>query len=137
MSIFSNFQTLAQLHNHHPKTPYQMIPVDQTLYGLLPILENLSRDQRFLSQTKFSKAHPHRHLQNATADPSLFLKTCLGAAPAGIQVHPRFGPQSNVAVKVEEHLVQALELALCHFVVPVPHLPLHPYTHLLALPSLA
>ncbi|TKS72445.1 Protein FAM53A [Collichthys lucidus] len=65
-----------------------MIPVDQTPYGLLPILENLSRDQKFSSQTKLSKAHPRRHLQNATAGPCLFQRTCLGAAPPGILVHP-------------------------------------------------
>lgn len=130
-------KTPAQLHTHHPKPAFWMIPVVQTRYGLLPILENLFRDLRFSSQTRLSKAHPRRHLQNATAAPSLFQRTCLGAAPPGILVHLGFGPQSNVAVKVEEHLVQALELALCHFVVPVPPSPLHPCTHLLVLPSLA
>lgn len=137
ISIFWHFQRPAQLHNHHPKPTFCLIPVNQTPYGLLPTLENLSRDQRFPSQTRLSKAHLHHHLRNGTAGPSLFQKTCLGAVPTGILVHPRFGPQSNVAVKVEEHLVQALEPALCHFVVPVPPSPVHPYTHLLALPSLA
>lgn len=137
MSMFWHLQRPAQLHTHHPKPTFWMTPVDQTPYGLLPTPENLFRDQRFPSQTRLSKAPLRHHLQNATAGHSLFQRTCLGAGPPGTQVHPRFGPRSNVAAKVEEHPVQALEPALCHFVVPVPPSPLHPYTPLLALPSLA
>lgn len=127
----------APLHTDYPKPTLLMVPVDQTPCGVPPSLEKASRHQRGPLQMRLSKALPHLRPQNATADPCLFQRTCHDVDLAGILVHPGFGPQSDVDVKVEAPLVQGLEPALSHAVAQVPLLPLPPFIHLLAPPSLA
>ncbi|KAK2849240.1 hypothetical protein Q5P01_009074 [Channa striata] len=103
---------LALKHNSYPNPTFWMTHVNMIPYGPFCTLENLSRDQIYPLQTKLSKAHFHRHLQSATAGLFLFQRTYLSAVPSGIPVHPRFGSQSSVAAKVEEHLVQDASVVL-------------------------